>query len=390
MKILILTGIFPPDIGGPATQLDALSRELIKNSYSVQILTFGQSDKAVYPYLVKRVSKKWPYFLRGLIYLIDALALAFDSDILYAQDLYSAGLTGLIIKKVLRKPLITRFVGDSAWETAVNRHWTNDDILTFQEKKYPWKIEWRKKIRKSILVNSDKVIVASYFLEQLAQKIGLAREKIKVIYNSIDFLEINGSFDKEELKQKWGLRGLVLLTVARLTPWKGVDMLIEIMPELLKKYSRINLVVVGQGEELVKLQELAKSLDLEKSVFFQGKLNRQQTVEHLKMADLFLLNTNYEGMSHTLLEAMKLGLPIITTFSGGNPETIVNGRTGLLVKYGDRIGWLKAISLILDNSDLAEKLAAEAKIDLKRFSWTKLVQETMEVFRNLGTYEVKN
>ena len=382
-RILILTGIFPPDIGGPATQLDALSRELIKNGYQVKVLTFGEKEKE-YPYLVKKVSNSWPFPLKRFFYLANGLSLGFKSDILYNQDLYTSGLTALILKKFLRKPLVTRFVGDSAWEKASSRGWTSDDIFTFQDKKYSWKIELYKKIRKKILSNSDRIIVVSHFLENLVGKIGVNTEKVKVIYNSIDFLEVD--FDlksKEELKNNFGFKSIVILTIARLTPWKGVDMLIEIMPELVKKYDKINLVVVGQGKELDKLKRLSQSLSLEKIVLFRGKLNRQDTMDHLKAADLFVLNTNYEGMSHCLLEAMKTKTPIITTKAGGNPETIKDKQTGLLVDYRDKNQWLEAINMVLDDNLLAEKLTSQAEDDLKRFSWSNLVDQTVSIFRSL-------
>ncbi len=382
-KVLILSGVFPPEIGGPATQLDALSRRLVQRGYQITILTFGKTDKTNYPYTVKRISNCWPGPLKSFIYLISGLIFSLKTDILYNYDLYTAGLTGLVIKKIARKPLVTRFVGDSAWETASARKWISDDIMTFQEKKYSCRIELRKKIRKKILTNSNKIIVVSHFLQDLAQKIGLPKEKIKVIYNSVDFLDTQLAVSKEELKKKYGFQGIVLLTIARLTPWKGIDTLIEIMPTLIEKYDAINLVVVGKGQELNKLQNLAQSLSLENSVFFAGKLNRQQTMEHLKTADLFVLNTNYEGMSHCLLEAMKVGIPIITTKAGGNPETIKDGQTGSLVDYKNKEQWIKAIETILDNPDLAEKLTRQAKEDLKRFSWPNLVEETIKVFRNL-------
>lgn len=383
-RILILTGIFPPDIGGPAAFLDPLAKELTKNGYQVQVLTFGKKDKEKYPYSVKRVSRLWSGLLKSFIYLKWGLWYGLKADILYNQDLYTAGFTGLIIKKLLRKKLITRFVGDSAWEMASSKKLITDDIMTFQERKYSWRIEWRKKIRKKILIGSDKVIVASYFLKDLAQKIGLPKQKIKVIYNSVDFLKIEPALtNKEELKQKMGLKSKVLLTVARLVPWKGIDMLIEIMPDLIKKYGQINLVVVGQGPESENLKHLAQTLKLKDYVRFTGQANRQEVNDYLAIADLFVLNTNYEGMSHLLLETMKIGTPIITTFAGGNPETTKDKETGLLVDYNDKEKWLEAISQILDNPDLAAKLVSQAKEDLKRFSWLKLVQETINVFRSL-------
>lgn len=383
-KILILTGIFPPDIGGPATQLDALAKELIQNGYQVQVLTFGQPDNNQYIYPIKRVSNKWPTFIKSLLYLLNGLWLAPKSDILYNQDLYTAGLTSLILKKILRKPLVTRFVGDSAWEKAMTAGWINDDIVTFQEKKYSWKIEKRKRNRKKILINSDKIIVVSIFLKELAQKIGLAQEKIEVIYNSIDFLETGeDSINQSALKKQLNFQGKVLLTIARLTPWKGVDMLIEIMPDLVKKYGSLNLIVVGKGQELNKLQDLAQSLNLKDKVIWPGQLNRQQIVDYFKAADLFVLNSNYEGMSHTLLEAMKIGVPIITTKAGGNPETIKDGQTGLLVDYNDKQQWLRAIYQVLDSPDLSSKLASQAKEDLSRFSWSNLVGQTIKIFQSL-------
>lgn len=380
-RILILSGVFPPDIGGPTTFLDPLARELIKNGYSVRVLTFGRS-KAKYPYSVKRVSKIWPGPLKSFIFLKKGLWFGLWSDIIYNQDLYTAGLTALIIKRVLRKKLVTRFVGDSAWEKSSVERLIDDDVMTFQEKKYSFKIEWRKKIRRKILAGSDKIIVASNFLKQVALKIGLPEEKVKVIYNSIDFLKMKPSLSKrEELRERMGFRGKILLTVARLTPWKGVDMLIGLMPELVRRYGQIKLVIVGQGPELKNLRRLAQELKMENNVYFAGKADRQEVNDYLFASDLFLLNTNYEGMSHLLLEAMKMGLPIITTFAGGNSETIKNGRTGLLVEYKDKKKWLEAIDRILNNPALAEKLAKNARESLKRFNWDNLVKETIDVFR---------
>ena len=381
-KILILSGVFPPDIGGPTAFLDPLAKELIKNGYFVRVLTFGK-EKKNYSYPVKRISNLWPGPLKSFIYLIWGLWYGLKTDLVYNQDLYTAGLTGLFIKKVLKRKLITRFVGDSAWEKSSARKLITDDIISFQEKEYSPRIERWKRTRKKILANSDKIIVASNFLKRVVLKIGPPEEKIKVIYNSIDFMKIEPSANKEELKNKINLKGKVLLTVARLTPWKGVDTLIEIMPDLIGSYGEISLIVVGSGPELKNLKKIARKLKIEKNIVFTGKANRQEINDYMSIADIFLLNTNYEGMSHVLLEAMKAGVAIITTPAGGNPETIKDNQTGLLVRYGDKREWIKAIEKILDNPDLAEKLIRNAEDDLTRFDWNNLVGETINVFREL-------
>jgi len=358
-KILILTGIFPPDIGGPATQLDALIRQLIKQGYQIRVLTFGQKDQE-YPYQVYGVSNKWPSFFKSFFYLIKGLVLGLKSDIIYNQDLYTSGITALTIKKIFKKKLVTRFVEDPTFETG-----------SFS------------KIRKNILFNSDKIIVCSNYIKEIALSIGLSEKNIKVIYNSIDFLELKSNDNKKELKKKLDFKGITLLTIARLTPWKGIDMLIEIMPQIIEKYKKINLIIIGSGSELKNLQRIVRHLKLDKHVFFKGKLSHQETINYIEASDLFLLNTHHEGMSHTLLEAMKIGIPIITTKVGGNLETIKDKETGLLVDYRDKEQWINAINQILDNQDLAEKLIKQAKDDLKRFNWDNLVKETIRVFENV-------
>src|SRR3989338_9468299 len=104
--------------------------------------------------------------------------------------------------------------------------------MAFQEKKYSWRIEFYKKIRKKILIGSDKVIAASYFLKDLSLKIGLPKEKIKVIYNSVDFLKI------KPLEPNYGgstsivgsdpQGGRTPVNITRLVPCKGGHMLVQI------------------------------------------------------------------------------------------------------------------------------------------------------------------
>ena len=382
-RILILTGVFLKGVGGPPTLLKALNRELIDNGYQVKVLTFGNRSEAKdYSYPVKTVSNNWPSFLKSFLYLTKGLILGLRTDIIYNQDLYTPGFTGLIIKKILKKKLVTRFVGDSAWEIALNSGETTDDIMDFQINKYSKLIERRKKARKKILDNSDKVIVVSNFLKKLAMKIGVSEEKIKVIYNSIDFLDTDNNL-KINLKEELNITGKIILTNARLTPWKGVDMLIKIMPQLIERYNDIKFIIISEGPERKNLEKLAVDLDVEDHVIFLGRVSRQLVVEYLKISDVFVLNTNYEGMSHVLLEAMKVGTPIITTKAGGNPETIKNKETGILIDYRDKEQWINAIIQILDNSDLAQELVKNAKEDLKRFNWENLYKETIKVFENL-------
>ncbi|MFA6428751.1 MAG: glycosyltransferase family 4 protein [Candidatus Buchananbacteria bacterium] len=380
-SILILTGTFYPDPGGPARMLNYLIEELIKYDFKVKVLTFATLPAKDFSYPVSTVSRQIPQPWRSFGYLVKALYLGASVDILYVQDLYFPGWCGWLIKNVFRKKMVTRFVGDSAWETALNRGLTTDDILTFQQKTYSGFLEKLKTRRQKILVNSDYVVVVSNFLKELAVKIGVPPEKIKVIYNSVEFLKptpIANNF-----KRSLGLNGPVVLSAARLTPWKGIDTLIKLWPELLKQFPEVSLVILGDGPQFDNLKQLVKELRLQTRVHLYGNIAQEKIASYLQVADLFILNSNYEGMSHLLLEAMTAGTPVVASRSGGNPETIIDGQTGLLFDYNNSEQIITVIKKILTDKELSQQLVVKAKVELINFSWSKLVEQTVGIFNLL-------
>jgi len=409
VKVLITTGIFPPDIGGPATQLDYLIKEVLirKPSFKINVLTFGEKG-ADYPYDVYKISKKIPKILKSFSYLMKTFILILQNDTIYAWDLYTAGFSSYLIKKIIpRKKLVIRFVGDSAWEYYFNKFSISnpegeqvsrgagfqfsipDDILKFQEKKYGFKIEFKKWLRKKMLMSADIVVVPSEFMKSIALKIGFSENKIRLIYNSVDFLfdekEINefentsNTFYKKELGFKED--AIYLVSASRLVPWKGQSALIETMPDLIKKYGDIFLFIIGDGLEFNNLKFQISNLKLENNVFLTGRLSHGKVFEYFKCADVFILNTFYEGLSHTLLEAMKIGIPIIASRAGGNMELIEDGENGFLVEYNNKQEITNAILKIIQNPGLKERFAARSKQKLNQFNFNDLVNKTIEILK---------
>lgn len=383
IKILIATGIYPPDIGGPAAMLEALVKSLKEQGFLIKIITYteGRGIGETESGFVYKINRNQIKVFAYLNYFYRLWSLSRWADVIYATDIYSVGYFAYLLNKFTGKKYIIRFAGDSAWETAVASGATNDYIVDFQEKKYNSKIERLKVRRKKILLGSEKVIAVSNFMSVIAQTIGVKNEKIKIIYNSIDFLSAVESGDKAaEIRKQLGA-GKIIMTACRLTPWKGVDGIIRILPEVKSKLGKIKLVVLGEGGELPKLKQLAEKLGVLGEVEFLGKIEHSQILSYYKAADLFILNTNYEGLSHTLLEVMKAGVPIITTNVGGNPEVITNGQEGILVKYNNLEELGAAVLKILNSYDLARTLVENSKEKLKSFSWRRTVEQTAEVLR---------
>ena len=374
-RLLITTGIFPPDIGGPATQIEQLASDLAKNGFDVAVLTYGTPEEKQRLFKLASVSKKIPRGLRQAFFGFKAFLSGYSADVIYATDLYSVGFFSMLASKFWRKKFVVRFAGDSAWETAFNRGLTQDNILTFQEKIYADSVEKLKKRRAKILKSADAVIAVSGFMKNLAEKIGVSPEKIRVIYNAVDFFGA--------MPEKTEPAVPTLVYSGRLTPWKGVDMLIEIVAELKKEYPDITFEIIGEGTERKNLEKSALKLGLEKNVYFRGKMSESETHEIFSHSTIFVLNTDYEGLSHAILNAMNVGVPVITTPVGGNPEVVQNEYNGLLVAYNDKKTWRGAIERLLDDKALREKFSQNGKKTLSKFRWAELVEKTAEVLKTV-------
>lgn len=112
-----------------------------------------------------------------------------------------------------------------------------------------------------------------------------------------------------------------------------------------------------------------------------GALPREQVLKYLKAADIFVLNTAYEGMSHQILEAMSLGVPIITTDAGGNPELIKDGESGFLVKFNDKKALADKISKLLSADHLKVQFAENAQKKAREFSLERMIGETVKFLK---------
>jgi glycosyltransferase involved in cell wall biosynthesis len=393
-KVLIATGIFPPDIGGPATILEALAYDLCQADFSVKIITYAdQAEKNREKKESRALGRDFEVhkIIRGrgtvshLKYFWRMLKLGRRADIIYVTDTYSVGYFAYLIKKIFGKKYVVRFAGDSAWETAVANGWTNDYIADFQKNKYNDKIEALKNKRKKILVNADKVIAVSDFMNRIAKAIGVDGDKIKIIYNSVDFIKpdnFNGEAIKN-IKRQYGIDAKIIVTACRLTPWKGVDGIIRIMPKLITRLGKINFLVLGDGQELNNLKELSGELRVNDNVHFLGRISQSQIINYFKVADLFILNTNYEGLSHTILEVMTAGTPVLTTNAGGNPEIIDNNKDGLLVNFNNEQELLLAAVKILSDQELTDNLVKNASAKLKKFNWSDELAETIKLLKEV-------
>lgn len=373
-RILITTGIFPPDIGGPSSYARMISADLVKHDTKVTVITYSSTYSSVLdvglPVKVHRVWARIPWGVRHLIFFFIVWWHARRADVIFSLNATSAGYASAIAAYLVRKPFLVRVVGDYAWEIAIQTGQTPLLIGDFQQSAKRRRIHRLDRIQKWVCRRALYVIVPSHYLADLIMKWGIYSEKIKIIYNSVDILP--AAYSKEEARRKIGVAGNIILSVGRLVPWKGFRMLIKIMPQLLAENQFTRLVIVGDGPDMKALSTMVRNLGLERKVFLIGKKQSKELSVYFAAADMFVLNTGYEGFSHQILEAMACGTPVISTAVGGNPEIIHQGENGLMVKYNDEYNLIEAIKTVFQMPDLRERFIHEGKKTAMQFSQDRM------------------
>jgi len=381
-KILIATGIYPPDYRGPATLLESLPEALRKKGFEIKIITYSDVPvSGAEEGWVFRINKKRPGLIKHLLFLLKLWELSRWADLIYATDIYSVGYFTYLVSHLRGKKYLLRFTGDSAWETARLKGWVSDNIIDFQKNSYSSAIEKAKNKRKKIIINAEKIIVDCRSGAELAKLIGAEEERIQVIYNSLDTSKFNTSREKVELiRLEYGANAKIIVTAGQLNPWKGFDGVIKIMPRLVEKLGEgTKLIILGEGPEKESLAALAAKLGVSSNVLFLGKIAHSEITNYLSAADLFILNSDYEGLSHLILEAMLAGSPIIVSNSGGNKELIDDNKNGLVVNYNNPEELYEAALKMLNNKELAQEMAKNAKEKSGQFKWENVVSETVKV-----------
>lgn len=362
MRILVATGIYPPQIGGPATYSKLLYDELPKRGLQVDIVNFGDF-----------ISK--PKIIRHILFFIELLKKGQNVDVVYAQDPVSVGLPALIASQILQKKFVLKIVGDYAWEQGVQRFGVEDalDLFSTKYQKCSPQVRTLKKVQKYVADGAHAIVTPSSYLKGIISNWGVKADKIRVIYNG--FHSQDFKWTKINLRKKYNLHGTILISVGRLVPWKGFSALIDVLVLVKKEIPDATLFIAGDGPLRDELARYVSSKGLDDSVVFLGRLDQHVLFEYIKASDIFVLNTQYEGFSHQILETMSLGTPIITTRVGGNSEIIENDHTGVLVSYNDVEALKEQVFRLLRNPSLCQSLVRKAREKVKGFTDERMIDE---------------
>ena len=351
MRVLVTVGIFPPDIGGPATFVPKIANYFQNElNYEIDIITLSDSknldieDK----FFVKRIDRKLPIIYRWLKTIFTIYKLGKNKDLIFVNGL---GTETTIANIFLKKKIIRKIVGDPVWERAYNKGKVSENFDEFQVRNYGLSISLQKKIRSFSIKNSDLVITPSQHLKNFILNLGF-QNKIETINNGINI--------PEESAEKFTNDQTNITIVSRLVTHKNIEKIIAAISDL--NNSLIKLNIIGDGPELNKLQSMALRTNHKENIIFHGKLNRDDINNILLNSDIYIQASNYEGLPHSLLEAMSYGIPVLCTPVGECKEILGNEDRGYILDLPVSKNNIKSkINEIIGEKNIANKKGERGK-----------------------------
>jgi glycosyltransferase involved in cell wall biosynthesis len=310
VKVLIVTGIYPPDIGGPATHASDLRAEFVRRGHDAVVLTLGDRDEATEEVVRLSRSASLPTRMARTSVWIASNARRFDA--VYATGLQVEAVAGA---RAARAPVVVKVVGDLAWERGRRSGWSSAGFDAFDATRESWRVRAVARLQNATLRAADEITAPS---EALARTIrgwlgGPAR--VEAIPNGVARPDVA---DRPDVA--------TFVYVGRLIPHKRVDRLVEAAVSV--PGARLEVLGDGSGRDVV-MREISRSTAL-------------------------VLASDYEGLPHVVIEALACGVPVISPAVGGVPEVVTDGSSGLILADAS-VGTLRVAMERLATDDALER-----------------------------------
>jgi len=383
MRVLITSPVFPPDLGGPAVYVPSLGRYLVERGHDVGVVAFcSDPNPTGFPFPVRAVTRG-PLPIRYLKAFFAVWSEARHYDVVYVNE--HLAFLHVLAGRLAGKPVVIRIMVDGIWEISHRKGWIDgDDIVTFETKDYGFKVKASRWLQKVWWGWCSRIISCSDFLRRIPiDRYGVPESKLKLIYNAYHGPKAESIRETQaEAREKFGLKAdrRYVLTICRLMVWKGVDGIIRALKELPED---VQLLVAGDGDMQAEWTQLAADLGLAERVTFLGNIPHSDIPLMIRAVDLFVLNSEYEGLSHTLLEVIHLGTPIVCTGVCGNPELVEHEKNGLLVPMRDPEALRTAMERVLSDPELAQRFVDESLRRASIFSREETFPQVEELLESV-------
>ena len=366
MRILVVSGIWPPDVGGPASHAPAVAAFLHRRGHGVEVVVTADAAPAPRTYPVRWTARRLPVGIRHLRVAALLAACARRADVVYSTGMF---VRTAIAARATRTPYVLKLTGDPAFERARARGLAGGDVAAWQGRRglVPRVLA---ALRDWSVRGAVHVYCPSVYLRELAIRWGARPERVEVLPNPAP--TVPELPPREELRRSFALDGATLAFAGRLTVQKALDVALEAV----ERTPGVELVVAGDGPERARLEGAAGE-----RVRFLGPLGRDDVLRLFAAADAAVLPSAWENFPHAVVEALAVGTPVVATDVGGVAEVVRDGENGLLVPAGDAAALAEAVARLLADPELRSRLARAAAPSVAEYAEERLFARLEDVLR---------
>jgi glycosyltransferase involved in cell wall biosynthesis len=355
MRALIVSGIWPPDVGGPASHAPEVADFLHERGHDVEVVTTAWYTPPRRDYPVFAVPRKLSPGVRHLRGAALVRSRARRADAVYTTGMFGRSAAGAT---AAGRPYVVKLTADPAFERARRRGIVEGDVDAFQDGGRGLGVAVLRLARDAELRRAAHVFCPSDYLRTLAVSWGVPPARVSVLPNPAPRLP--DLPPRDELRERYAMNGPTLVFAGRLGVQKSLDVALSAVAAV----DGVSLLVAGEGDERSRLEALAGP-----QVRFLGPQSREHVLELFRAADASILSSSWENFPHTVVEALAAGTPVISTDVGGVAEVVHDGVNGLLVPVGDVDALAGAIRRFFADDTLRARLrdaAAESVRELDR------------------------
>ncbi|HZS25123.1 MAG TPA: glycosyltransferase family 4 protein [Gaiellaceae bacterium] len=359
MRVAVVSGIWPPDVGGPASHAPEVAAFLHEREHGVEVVTTASAPPAPEPYPVHWISRSLP---KGVVHLRTALEVARvarGADVVYTTGMFGRSAAGA---RLARRPYVVKLTADPAFERARRRGVVGGTVDEFQRVGGGAAVRVLRAARDAELRGAAHVFTPSAYLRELAVSWGVDPDRVSVLPNPAP--PPPQLAPRDELRARYGLDGPALAFAGRLAPQKSLRVALEAVAA----EPDVSFAIAGDGDERGAVERAVGELGLGDRVRLLGPLPRQGVLELFAAADASLLSSSWENFPHTVVEALAVGTPVIATATGGVAEVVRDGENGLLVPVGDAAALAEAIRRFFADAELRSRLRAAAAPSVESYS----------------------
>jgi glycosyltransferase involved in cell wall biosynthesis len=357
VKIVVVSGIWPPDVGGPASHAPEVADFLHERGHAVEVVTTAATPPVRRAYPVTAVPRSLPPGIRHLRGAALIRERARRADAVYTTGMFGRSFAGATSAA---RPYVLKLTADPAFERARRRGIVAGDVDAFQDSRRGLRVAALRLARDVELRRAAHVFCPSDYLRTLTIAWGVPAARVSVLPNPAPRLPELAP--REELRDSFGMNGMTFAFAGRLTAQKSLGLALEAVAAV----DGVSLLIAGDGER-EPVERRARELALGDRVRFLGAQPRDRVLELFRAADASILSSSWENFPHSVVEALAAGTPVISTSVGGVAEVVHDGENGLLVPAGDGAALADAMRRYVSDDALRERLRAAAADSVRAY-----------------------